>query len=187
MRSRLNSIYHGIKARCLDPKYHAYPYYGGRGIGICDEWRDSFAAFKSWATRNGYASHLTIDRINGNMGYSPSNCRWVTMRDQSHNMSRNVWIEIGGRRQLLCDWCRETGIKPAIVCYRVKKGMSYKEAILTKPFHGKSIIGITRDGHELSFPSMESACRHIHRSPSALTMAIKRSHRCAGIKWHYAD
>ena len=186
MRSRLDGIYYGIRARCLNPNYHAYPKYGGRGIGICDEWRDSFQSFKAWALSNGYASHLSIDRIDGSKGYCPSNCRWATPKEQSRNISHNVWIEIDGRRQILSDWCSEANINPALVLYRLKKGMGYKEAIFTKPFSGKRIVGTTEDGKVLEFPSMAEACRFVGRSPAALTMAIKRNHRCASIKWKYA-
>ena len=74
-----------MKNRCYQKSYHAFRHYGGRGIIVCDEWRDNFQAFYVWAMANGYADNLSIDRIDVNGNYEPSNCRWVTMSEQNKN------------------------------------------------------------------------------------------------------
>lgn len=84
-RSRLHSIWHGMKNRCLNPNTNRFKIYGGRGIRICKEWLNSFEEFYKWAINNGYDKNLTIDRINNNKGYEPSNCRWVTYSEQRRN------------------------------------------------------------------------------------------------------
>lgn len=86
-RTRLGSIYIGMKQRCFNPKTEHYSCYGGRGITICDEWlgKDGACAFFEWAKSNGYKEGLTIDRINVNGNYEPSNCRWVDMHVQALN------------------------------------------------------------------------------------------------------
>jgi hypothetical protein len=74
-----------MKNRCYYPGYHAYKHYGGRGIKIIPEWRYNFAAFYDWAISHGHKDNLTIDRINVNGNYEPSNCRWATMAEQNQN------------------------------------------------------------------------------------------------------
>lgn len=74
---RLYTIWRNMKCRCLHPQHPAYPRYGGRGIRICDEWLD-FAEFQRWALLSGYTDRMTIDRIDSDRGYEPSNCQWLT-------------------------------------------------------------------------------------------------------------
>lgn len=84
-KTRLYRIWDGMKARCTRPSHKSYKNYGSRGITICAEWLNDFGAFQKWALAHGYQDDLTIDRIDNDKGYSPDNCRWVTMADQSRN------------------------------------------------------------------------------------------------------
>lgn len=86
--SRLYNIWVGMRDRCRRQKNWAYKYYGGRGISVCKEW-DSYLEFKKWALQNGYEENLTIDRINVNDNYKPSNCRWITIQEQQRNKRNN--------------------------------------------------------------------------------------------------
>lgn len=88
--TRLNAIWKAMNQRCSNPLDKNYDRYGGRGIFVCEEWRDSFQAFYEWAMANGYdenapTGQCTIDRIDNDKGYSPDNCRWVTMKTQRNN------------------------------------------------------------------------------------------------------
>ena len=98
-----------MRGRCCNETDARYPYYGGRGITLCDEWQD-FEAFYSWAINNGYAKGLTIDRRDNNGGYSPDNCHWATVKVQANNKRNNHMIEYEGKVQTLAQWADEKNI-----------------------------------------------------------------------------
>ena len=83
-KSKLYSIHRGMKTRCTNKNYKDYSKYGGSGITVCKEWL-SYNGFKIWAEANGYEDGLTLDRKNNELGYTPSNCRWVTHVIQKRN------------------------------------------------------------------------------------------------------
>lgn len=122
--------------RCLNRNEQAYPNYGGRGILICEEWlgENGFENFYKWSMENGYDDKLTIDRINVNGNYEPSNCRWVTYREQNRNKRNNIVILWNGETKILKDLCIELGMNYQTVKMRVHHGWEINRA-LTEPIH----------------------------------------------------
>lgn len=134
-KTRLYSIWSNMKDRCLNPNIKGYENYGGRGIAVCDEWME-FAPFAEWALANGYSDDLTIDRINNNEGYSPSNCRWATRFVQANNQRSNHLFTIDGVTHTMTEWGRIYGINKNLVFDRLRRGWSEYET-LTIPKGGK--------------------------------------------------
>lgn len=83
--TKLYNTWLRMKGRCNSPTSTSYPYYGARGISVCEEWENDFSAFRDWAMKNGYKEGLSIDRIDVNGNYCPQNCRWITMAEQQRN------------------------------------------------------------------------------------------------------
>lgn len=94
--TRLYRIWYNMHKRCEDPKKDHFDKYGGRGIRVCAEWSDFFA-FKLWAMTHGYTDDLSIDRIDGDGNYEPSNCQWITQKQQMQNISTNRHITFNGK------------------------------------------------------------------------------------------
>ena len=109
--NRLYRLWLGIKYRCYHKKFEKYKYYGGRGIKVCDEWLNSFESFENWAQQNGYNDNLTIDRIDVNGNYEPSNCRWTTQEVQQNNKRNNHYIEYKGEKYTISQLARKFNIR----------------------------------------------------------------------------
>ena len=132
--SRLYRIWSAMKYRCGSPSADNYADYGGRGIKVCTEWERSFSAFKKWALENGYSDELSIDRIDGDAGYSPENCRWADAVTQARNKRSNRNLIFQGKKQSAAAWADETGIPVKTIYCRLDAGWSVERA-LTEPVH----------------------------------------------------
>ena len=114
--SRIYGIWHGMKRRCDSGNKN----YGGRGIKVCNEWKNSFNTFYEWAINNGYNETLTIDRIDVNGNYCPENCRWVTITEQQNNKRTNVIIEYDCVSHTVSEWAKILNIKRGTLDKRLK-------------------------------------------------------------------
>ncbi len=132
---RLYKIWCGMKVRCYTPTDLHYPNYGARGIIVCDEWKFSFAQFYLWAMTNGYNDTLTIDRIDVNGNYEPSNCRWITNRDQQYNKRTTKYYTIYGEKLLLHQIVEKYGIKPVTFYARINRYGFTPEQAVSIPIH----------------------------------------------------
>ena len=144
--SRLYSIWAGMKSRCFNPNIHSYKHYGGRGITVCDEWKNSYIDFKKWALENGYDESLTLDRIDVNGNYEPSNCRWATQKQQARNTRFNNIIELNGESHCISEWAEILGIGNGLILHRVKRGLPPEEILRTDNIESHPPINITFNG-----------------------------------------
>lgn len=127
-QSPLYKKWMAMKRRCLNKNEKAYPRYGGRGIKICDEWLD-FQNFDR-DMGNTFIKGLSLERIDNNGNYEPSNCKWIPLKDQAKNKSNVVLYEYKGRKQSIVDWGKEVGIKSETLRARLKKyGWSIEKSL----------------------------------------------------------
>ena len=140
--TRIYRLYRNIKNRCYNTKKDNYKWYGGQGIKMCDEWRDSFECFYKWAKENGYTDNLTLDRIDSKGNYEPSNCRWITIREQQNNRRDNVIITYKGKTQTLPKWAEEVGINYITLWNRIFKNKWDIEKAFTEKVGKKTHNGI---------------------------------------------
>ena len=151
---RLGNIYSHMKKRCYDPNCKAYKNYGGRGITVCKEWLNpervhlslhsnpskGFLTFKEWALVNGYTDELTLDRIDVNGNYDPSNCRWVSRKLQNRNKRNTIFLTAFGKTQSLGQWAEETGLTVKAIDQRLRKsGFEAEKALMKKDFRERLI------------------------------------------------
>lgn len=141
--TRLHKIWHSMYCRCYYTSTNQYKNYGGRGIKVCEEWKhiQGFINFYNWAINNGYKETLTLDRIDNNKGYCPSNCRWITPKEQSNNRRNNVYYTFNGETKTSKQWCELYNISQTTLSDRLKRGWTLQQAltISTKGNHRKAL------------------------------------------------
>lgn len=120
--TKLYGVWRAMIRRCENANTLYYDDYGGRGILVCEEWRNDFAKFRTWAETHGYTEGLTIDRIDPNGNYEPSNCRWVTMLEQQNNRRNSIKIEHDGKLYSLREIAELGGLKVRTVVGRYERG-----------------------------------------------------------------
>ena len=126
---RIKEAYVNMKTRCYNPKSLSYKTYGARGITVCDEWKKSYSAFQAWALSNGYSDDLTIDRINNDGNYEPSNCRWVSRTEQCNNRTSSRYLFLKEEKDTLANWSRRLKIPYAFIQYRADRGKDLEQII----------------------------------------------------------
>lgn len=129
--TRLYKIWHSMKCRCSQS---IFPNYYGRGISVCTEWNESFEAFRNWAQANGYNDGLSIDRIDNDGNYEPTNCRWVTTKAQGRNRRNNR--SIFGKT--LSEWAEITGLSRSTISYRIDHLGWTEEKAISTPLRGSN-------------------------------------------------
>ena len=127
--TRLYRIFNAMKNRCYDKNHKSYKEYGGKGIKICDEWLNDYSLFFNWAMNNGYNDTLTIDRIDNDLGYMQTNCRWVSMKEQNRNKSNCHFLTYMNETHCLTEWAEILNIPVHKITVGLKKGMTITEIL----------------------------------------------------------
>jgi len=130
-RHPLYKTWDGIKQRCHNPSDPAYDRYGGRGIEVCERWRNDFMAFITDMGEKPSPAH-SIERKDNNLGYSKENCIWATRVEQCNNRRSNVHITHDGRTQTIAQWARECVLQPQTIIWRIRAGWSVVDALTKK-------------------------------------------------------
>lgn len=136
--TRLYNIWHKMKERCYNRNHVHYHNYGGRGIAVCDQWKNNFQNFYNWAMHNGYSDNLTIDRKDDDGNYTPENCRWATPMEQQNNLRNNRIICAMGKSQSIARWSAEMSIPYSTIYSRLCGGWNEEDAIITPIDKSKS-------------------------------------------------
>lgn len=150
---RLLSIWRNMLERCDNENRRDSKYYHDKGITVCEEWRD-YKKFEEWALNNGYSDNLTIDRVDENGNYEPSNCQWITISEQQKRRSSNIWIEHNGEIKILSDWAREYGINRATLKSRLEMGYTFEGALKKKPRINRTSIIVNYNGEEMNIAQL---------------------------------
>lgn len=124
--SRLYNVWCAMKRRCTNKNVPEYPRYGGRGISVCDDWKNSFDSFRTWALSTGYNEDAprgmcTLDRIDNDGNYCPENCRWVTQQEQMNNVCYNHRITYNGETHTIAEWSRIRNIPYSKILNRINR------------------------------------------------------------------
>lgn len=119
-----------MHTRCYNQNDEHYKDYGGRGIIICEVWKNNYINFYEWAINNGYNDNLTIDRIDVNGNYEPDNCRWTTVQAQQNNKRSNVFLTYNGETHTIMEWANILGVdKYNKLYWRYSQGWSVEDIL----------------------------------------------------------
>lgn len=130
MNKRLYWVWADMAQRCRNPRHRGYANYGGRGIRVCDRWR----LFSNFAADMGpRPAGLMLDRINNDGNYEPSNCRWATRKEQNSNRRNCIYVDDGGDRVTLKEYCRRHGLKYRPIVKRIQNRGWPMERALSEP------------------------------------------------------
>lgn len=197
--SRLRRIWGNMKGRCYYESSPSYKNYGARGIKVCDEWLKHSKPFQEWALSNGYKDNLTLDRIDVDGDYEPSNCRWITQKEQMRNKRDTVYIEYEGEKRPLIDVCEELGVNPNTAFYRIRDGRTDVSDILSKEKLNarydadkrKKVAEISyvpyaleKNGEMLKFKSEKDACAFLGLSKCSVSKAYSKGAKIHGYTIH---
>lgn len=134
----LYRLWRDLKNRCFNTNHQHYHRYGGRGITMCSQWADDYAKFV--ADVGAKPEGMTLDRIDNDGDYEPTNVRWATRREQANNRSTNVFIEHGGLRMTLAQWAEHLGWEYGLIASRWKKGKRGEDLFAEPEYERNKVV-----------------------------------------------
>jgi len=120
-RTKIYDVWIAIRKRCYSPANISYKNYGGRGITICEDWKNNFSSFYEWSMKNGYKEGLSIDRIDNNGNYCPENCRWTDKLTQANNTRTNHFITFCNQTKTIAEWARHFNLPYSNILAKLQK------------------------------------------------------------------
>lgn len=178
-----------MRRRCLDPKNKMYPYYGGRGIGICPSWND-YAAF--FTDMGPCPVGLTLERIDNSLGYYKENCKWASMLEQANNRRNNIWMEHEGECKTLSQWAKAVGINRGTINTRYyskwtpAQVLGFEPPPEAPPASSRAVLQYAGERIVAEYASAGDAAKHFGVTRTAIYMAIcKPDTRACGFYWRY--
>jgi len=193
----LLNVYRLMISRCYDPADSNYPRYGGKGVTVCEEWRNSRAAFINWALYEAEEKHeigLQCDRIDNNGSYTPDNCRFVTRKVNCNNRSNNRRLTVNNVTKTVTEWSREINVGQGTLSgWLRKEGEQYaidriKQYLIKRPSQERKVIQFDLEGNQLrSFDTVTAAAKYI-ASTSGMVSRVASGMRSQtkGFKFKYA-
>lgn len=130
--TRIYRMWQNMKSRCNNPNASKFYLYGGKGIKVCDEWKNNFINFYNWATNNGYKDTLTIDRINSDKNYEPNNCKFATYEEQNSHLKSTILITYKNETHTIKEWSKITGLSVDCLSARYLRKWSIKRLLTEK-------------------------------------------------------
>ena len=151
--TKLYEVCKAMRRRTKRENSQAYENYGGRGIGICEEWEKDFETFYKWAIENGYREGLSIDRKDNNKGYNPDNCRWTTRKVQNNNTRANRMVTYRGETHTVREWEEMLMLGENVLKMRLNNGWSIERAMTTPAIKYRKMRNKKKTSrHFLQFP-----------------------------------
>lgn len=154
-------LWKGLRQRCFNPNSLAFHNYGGRGITLCEEWKNSAESFCEWALENGYQSGLSIDRIDVDGNYEPNNCRFVDRSVQNNNRRDNIYVNYENERITIKQLADRTGVEYRVLLSRYNRNPSIKVEDLIKESGYYTVINKTRGSRHYKATLTENQVREI--------------------------
>ena len=193
---RIHRTWQNMIWRCYRKEHASYKYYGDRGITVCDEWQ-KFEPFYKWALANGYKNNLTIDRVNVNGNYEPSNCRWATPKQQANNKRTSRKITFNGETKTISEWAEILGISSQAMTERLNSPYWSVEAALTtpaktralkQPLFAKKVKQVSTEGKIIkTWNSISEAATALKIPNGNISRALKNPcYTAGGHHWEYA-